>query len=195
MRWQRKKRKISVGNPKVRPWTSQDNLRLRELVKGHSDAEIASLIGERTPDSVRKQRAVLGLKPGKPKVIFWTEPEVAQLRELAKNHRDEEIAKIMDKKLTAVKSKRVSLKIKTFRLPKKKLAHMKKARWSKQAVSDLRILARENSFSEIAIVMGRTRYIIEAKCKELEIRDRAGKGKRSYAYNSMVSRPHGQGPE
>ena len=76
----------------------------------------------------------------------WTNEELAQLRELAKTHRDEEIAQLMGKKLSSVSRTRNRLGI--------KLAQSKRKTWTEADIERLRELAQTHSDQEIAKIMG-----------------------------------------
>lgn len=122
------------------------------MAKELSDREIAEKLN-RTPNSVRGKRALLGLKKREQIVSQkkWSEKEWTQLRELVKTgHTESEIARLMDRTVGSIRGQKELLNLRSARI------------WEETDYAQLKVFVSENkSNQEIAKIMGRTRSSIQ----------------------------------
>ncbi|MDG4967506.1 hypothetical protein OGZ37_13175 [Lactococcus lactis] len=144
---------------KEKQWTKEEVIQLRHLVEFTGDEEIARRLG-RTPDSVRGQRNMLGLKLGNPQNKQWSQVELNLLEALIKQEKtNEEIAIYMNRSQSAIKQVKYALGYREFTV----------RQWSEQELEQLKELSKENSVGEIAQILNRDWTTVNRKCKALNI--------------------------
>ena len=144
---------------KEKQWTREEMSQLRHLVEFTGDEEIAKRLG-RTPDSVRGQRNLLGLKLGNPKNKQWSKVELNLLETFIKQEKtNEEIALFMNRSQSAIKQAKYTLGYREFTVRK----------WSEQELEQLKELSKEKSIGEIAQILNRDWTTVERKSRTLNI--------------------------
>ena len=144
---------------KEKQWTKEEVIQLRHLVEFTGDEEIARRLG-RTPDSVRGQRNMLGLKLGNPQNKQWSQVELNLLEALIKQEKtNEEIAIYMNRSQSAIKQVKYALGYREFTV----------RQWSEHELEQLQELSKEKSIGEIAQILNRDWTTVNRKCKALNI--------------------------
>jgi len=90
---------------------------------------------------------------------LWTEEEIAQLHELVEDHRDEEIAVLLNRTVDSVAGQR--------RAQGLKIQKLKKLDWTEAEDTQLRELLEGRRDEEIALLMHRTTSAIRSRRKSM----------------------------
>jgi DNA-binding CsgD family transcriptional regulator len=138
-------------------WTEEEYERLSELAAAHySVKEIAALMN-RTIGSIEGQKALLGLKNGRP----WDKKALDQLKALvSENKSNEEIAQIMDRSKSAIQQAKL----------KNGMGGYTSRKWTEKEISELRELSSEMTIADLGHYFNRDWTSVERKCKALGIK-------------------------
>lgn len=142
-------------------WTEEKKAQLKELVKHHTEAEIAKIM-KRTKTSIRGQKSLMGLKSGR----TWDEKKFSQLKILiSEGKSNQEIAKVMHRTRSSIQQAKARIGLRDFSVRK----------WTKEDEVLLRELAKEMTIAELVQHFNREWTSVERKCKSLGIQTQSRK--------------------
>ena len=143
------------------PWTDQDDAKLSELLQQSlSDRDIAAALG-RTVTGINQRKAKLGLH--KAKHIFWSQKDLATLKDPANHNRtNDDLAKELRKSRWTVRSKRKALG----------LPYRTQRQWTQEEKDLLSQLYPDGGYKPVAERTGWGQRSIENMAQKLGVRRR-----------------------